>query len=187
MTHAASIKTLKAYYNDRVSPIDPAELIAELDGTSDRSTVVVLAAFIDDAIQFLIFSKMRPGLTETEHREAFRNEGPIGTFSAKIEIAYLFGYIENDLRLRLHALREMRNACAHSRRAMSFKILALANVCKRFMNGAEFAPENDTPESLRRGLIAECFFLFNVLIDSREQAVADLRASVERYKNGDLT
>lgn len=83
----ASIKTLRSYYRDRITIPDFADLQAELMGASDRSVVITLGAFLDGAIEFLIAKNTRPPSTESEFDDAFGVNGPLGTFSARIEIA----------------------------------------------------------------------------------------------------
>ena len=115
MRESNAIQSLKKYYNDRSAPIISEELQKELEGTSDRAIVIILGTFLDDALEFVLASKM-VRINDTEFKQAFRFDGPIGPFSSRIELAYLFGWIDKDTKKRLHYIREMRNACAHSKR-----------------------------------------------------------------------
>jgi hypothetical protein len=55
----------------------------------------------------------------------------LGSFSARLEIGNLFGAIDNDSYKQLSTLREMRNACAHSKHRISFQGEDLRNVALR--------------------------------------------------------
>ena len=182
MRDSAALKTLKQYYNDRLAPIDPTLLQNEILGTSDRAAVIILAAFLDDALQFLLTKKMRP-LNDEEFKKTFSSSSPLGPFSARIDMSYLLGGIDEDLRDRLHDLREMRNACAHSKRPISFENSELANVCKRFMKSATFKLKGESQQDMKDSLISECFFLFNVIISSRKEALSRLKEAYEKHKS----
>ena len=173
-----SVVRLRKFARDRLAPIDPVSLRAELEGTSDRAVIIVLGVFIDDALEHAIAQKMRR-LTDDEYVEAFKHDGPLGSFSAQIDMAYWFGIFELPQRKRFHDLREMRNACAHAKRPISLADEELANVCRRFLRDAKFKAYEETPKGLRIALIAECFWCFNVLITSEAEAARNLRATAK--------
>jgi hypothetical protein len=74
---------------------DGATMLAELTGASDRSIVITLAAFLDAALEGLIARHIRPQTTLEEFDETFGFSGPLGSFSARIKIAHLFGLIDD--------------------------------------------------------------------------------------------
>ncbi|MEO9611710.1 MAG: MltR family transcriptional regulator [Nitratireductor sp.] len=51
----------------------------------------------------------------------FEFKGPLGTFSAKIDMAYAVGAISQDAHRTLHILRDIRNAFAHATDEMDFE------------------------------------------------------------------
>ena len=175
-----SVTRLRRFARDRLAQFEPEALQAELQGTSDRAVVIVLGAFIDDALEHVIALKMRR-LNDAEYVEAFRHDGPLGPFSARIDMAYYLGVIETPLRKRFHELREMRNACAHAKRPISFANDELGNVCRRFLREAKFKIYEETPKGLRAALIAECFWLFNVLVTSEEEATRNLHQAARDH------
>ena len=85
--------------------------------------------------------------------------------------------IEPETFKQLTMLREMRNACAHSKRPLSFKNAALLNVAKRVLHGAVFKAKEDAMPQIRQAFIAECLFLFNVIISGRDEAMAMMKES----------
>lgn len=165
-----SVQSLKRYYNDRLAIPDDEELFAELQEANDRSVVITLTAFTEDALEFVIAKRLRR-MTKEEYLHAFRFDGPFGSFSRKIEVAYLMEAIDKRLRNQLTDLRELRNACAHSKLPISFKTPAFASVAKRLLHPrGRFRAGSDTPEDLRAAVQAECMFLFAVLTKGREAA-----------------
>ena len=70
-------------------------------------------------------------------------------------------------------MREMRNACAHSKYTLSFGVPELANVAKRlFKPIGVFSPKEDSDQGIREAFIAEMPILFRTLVvGSREEAI----------------
>jgi hypothetical protein len=108
-----SVKTLRAYHKERISSINFDEVLARLNNESDRAKVILLAAILEDVLAYRIETCINVNLTEQQWEHIFRFEGPMGSFSSKIEIAYVFGFIDINTAKQLDTMREMRNACAH--------------------------------------------------------------------------
>src|ERR1700733_14248269 len=115
-----SVKTLRAFYKDKNVVLDANALIQEFNAESDRTTIILMGALVDDALKQVISLKIPCEPDETEKKHIFRFEGPLGSFSSRIEIATLFGIIDEKTYLQLETIRELRNACAHSKRLLRF-------------------------------------------------------------------
>ncbi len=176
-----AVQSLRRFYKDRLVLVDKADLQAELTGASDRSVIITLGAFLDDVLTVLIAKNIRRQSTKAEFDDAFRFEGPLGSFSARIEIAYLFKLIDETIRGQLGDIREARNACAHSKRPINFSTPELANVCKRILHpkGA-FRLRGETPLDLKKAFTAECLFLHGVLQWGRDEATRRTEASPKK-------
>ena len=141
-----SVKSLRAYYKDRTAPASIDHLTQEVTGESDPAFVILLASILEDVLIHRVAKHLSFTPNETEFDHIFRFEGPLGTASARIEIAYLFGFIDERTRGQLDDIREMRNACAHSKQQMDFGVPVLANVAKRL-----FHPQGPLVLAHRRG------------------------------------
>jgi hypothetical protein len=178
---ANSIKKLRQFYKDRTILVDIAAVHAELLNASDRSIVITLGAFLDDVLTYLIAKHIRPQKTKSDFDDAFRFEGPLGTFSARIEIAYLFKLVDDVVYRQLHDIRELRNACAHSKRPIFFSTPELANVCKRILHPkGSFKLRGNSPADLKSAFTAECLHLHGILQWGRDDATRRLKESYER-------
>jgi hypothetical protein len=170
-----SITTLKKFYGDRLHVADRQSLIAEIMGGNDRSAVITVASHADAALEFLIVTNL-PGLprdaTEKDVDHVFRHEGPLGTFSARIDLAFYLGLIDAQLRETLHDLRAMRNAVAHTKRRVTFEDAALQNVAKRLLapNGYHKLSENSV-DGIRRTFLAEGLLIVTILTHGRDEAL----------------
>lgn len=87
---------------------------------TERGSVIVAAALIDDGLRLMIAARLVPPQKEDKD-ELFINHGPLSTFSGKIDFAYRLGLIGSSLRSSLHLLRKNRNDFAHSHSSLSFK------------------------------------------------------------------
>ena len=175
-----SIVTMKKFYNDRLHVGTPDSVQAELLAGNDRSTIITIASHSEAQIENLIALSL-PHLRTADEKEwnlTFRHEGPLGTFSACIDMAFYMTLIDQSLRDQLHTLRDMRNAVAHTKRQVTFEDVELQNVAKRLI-----APKGmfkllaDTPDGIRRTFIAEGLLICSMLIYGRELGIAKCRQS----------
>jgi len=92
---------------------DIGPLIAELSTKSQAWTVLVSAAAVDDRLQKLLLGKMRT--MSNEHAKRIFN-GPLARFGPKIDVAYAFELIDDDLHNDLMVIKDIRNEFAHPQR-----------------------------------------------------------------------
>jgi hypothetical protein len=168
-----AVKTLRRHWKRKDLP-NPALLAKELHAESDRAAVVLSSAILDDALTYRLINAFSVKPTDDEIDYIFRFEGPLGSFSSKIEIAYLFGCIDDNTRSQLNDIREMRNACAHTKQIISFELPELANVAKRLFHPRGLVVSKlDTREQIRRAFIIEVLAILSVLVEgSREKGHA---------------
>jgi DNA-binding MltR family transcriptional regulator len=92
-------------------------------------SALVFTAFLDDYLQKLLLMKM-PTLSNTKARRIF--EGPLESFGAKIEVAYAFELIDDDIYQDPQVIREIRNEFAHSITAVSFTSPEILKLVRKF-------------------------------------------------------
>ena len=85
---------------------------------SDRAVALMAAAFLEDYLARMISSNMIEN--SKVRKEVFDHNGSLGTFSAKIDIAYMLGLISQEIRKDLHLLRKIRNEFAHTAKPLTF-------------------------------------------------------------------
>ena len=81
---SAAVQTLKKYARDKYAILDSGALQTEILNASDRAAVILIAALLDDALEFILLKNMRSTLTQKEYENAFRADGPLGSFSSRI-------------------------------------------------------------------------------------------------------
>jgi hypothetical protein len=97
----------------------------------DASFVLTTSAICEESLAGLIRINMRP-LSETLKARLFTAYGPLGSFSAKIDIALGFSLITPNHAKDLHIIRRIRNEFAHSISAIHFDSPQVERLFKRF-------------------------------------------------------
>ncbi|PPT47584.1 hypothetical protein XarbCFBP8147_17570 [Xanthomonas arboricola] len=100
-----------------------SSLVEELRGESDRGSVVLAAAWIDDQLTCLIKSFLCTPLNEQER--LLKIGGPVGDFGTKIELAYRLGLIREETYRSLGLFRRLRNDFAHLSSPLTFQTPAV--------------------------------------------------------------
>jgi hypothetical protein len=127
----AYIRNFKRVLKGEVTAADLPTIERELYGGSDRARAVLLAAFVEAALQTFVQAQLRPTFLAEDFRLLFGANAPLGTFSAKILIAFAFNWYGPDTRHDLDLIRELRNGFAHSRSSFTFETAEVAAVCRQ--------------------------------------------------------
>lgn len=182
----AAVKRLKIFYKITLADLDNDPATAVLNET-DRGSVILLSTAIEDALLNRIKTGM-VALTSDESDRMFGPDAPLGSFSAKIKIAYALGLVDRDIVRLCDLLREMRNACAHSGRAISFQDDELADVLRvawRQLSDERLEMSKEIPE-LRKLVFVWIVAWLTIAIrtgskDKAYQAVNGLLARMREY------
>lgn len=81
--------------------------------SSDRSCVIVAAAYIDELLGYIFKLFLVSPSSEKEDKKLFSGYGPLSTFSSKIVLSYRLGLISNYEYKTLQIIRKIRNSFAH--------------------------------------------------------------------------
>lgn len=98
--------------NQTIGRLTLNKFISEMETESDRSIVLVAASFFDEALS----NRLRNALNRGNKKaldSLFDMNGPLCSFSSKIELLFCLGSISKSIRDDLHAIRKLRNVCAH--------------------------------------------------------------------------
>ena len=119
------------YDMEILADVFPIEKITEfrcaLTEETDRGCALMAAAYLDHELGEMI----RANLVQDKKvlTAVFENNGPTSTFSAKIDLAYLFGLLSSDARHDLHLLRKIRNDFAHNPAKIGFSDSPICDRC----------------------------------------------------------
>jgi hypothetical protein len=177
-------KTLRAFYGDRLAMESREDTDKEFATANDRSVIITLVAQADTSLEYrlITFFPVLKNADKATFQNVFRSEGPLGSLSSKIEIAYNVGAIDGYQRMQLDGLRTIRNAVAHASRIVDFGHPPLQNAIRRIIapNGM-FPLISEDRDGYRRSFIAEAGLAVSMLIYGKHEAVAMMRAKfIER-------
>ena len=100
----------------------------------DRGAALIAAAWLDDALEACIRIAFRPERALAD--ELLRTNGPIGSFSARIKLAYMLDLIEPTAMKDLEQIREIRNKFAHGRGDLRFTTPSIKDRCHNLHGAA---------------------------------------------------
>jgi hypothetical protein len=160
-----SVRSLRRYWKNRAEWPDPKALVDEISKESDRASIILLATMLDDCIIVRLANGFGVKVDSEEFDHIFRYEGPLGSFSSRTEIASLFKIIDEATFQQLHCMREMRNACAHTKRPISFNTPEIISVARRVFAPRGFTkPIDDTAAAIRIAFGYEMIALMNIIL-----------------------
>ncbi|WCO03518.1 MltR family transcriptional regulator [Psychroserpens ponticola] len=108
---------------------DFTKLRSELTKESDRGMSLYATAYIDKKLEILLKKKL---IGSNKHlKEIFSFNGPVGTFSSKIKLAYSIGLIDKVIMSDINILRQIRNEFAHSEKNISFETDSIRKSCNK--------------------------------------------------------
>ena len=121
-----------------VSHPDLEQFLDSMVQESDRAAVIVGVAQLDAELERLLTKHFLPS---PESRDPlFEPERPLGSFAAKIDLAYRLGLISTELTRALHLLRRLRNDFAHDPCSASLADPKAANRVREIIEPLQQAP-----------------------------------------------
>lgn len=123
--------------------VETSRFMSTIRGESDRGSVLVAAAFLDEALELLLRSQMQEeaSIVKSSVQPLFTGIGPLKSFWAKTELARALGLIADYEYEDLTSVRTLRNHFAHSYIHASFDDeMAVGIVSKLFHFGLETVP-----------------------------------------------
>lgn len=100
----------------------------EIHKQTDRAAALIAMAYLEQKL--LVAIKARLNENEKVENNLFKGSGPLGSLSAKVDLALLMGIIEGETHKILHTLREIRNEFAHVPEPRSFNSQRINDLCK---------------------------------------------------------
>ena len=122
----AYLKDLKAYDAGEPTVADLAAMEKEFYAEGDRACGILMGSLVENALETAITQIMRRGVSRSD---IFGFNGPAGSFSAKITLAYGLGIYRSKTKHDLNLIRELRNKFAHCRRPIRFETDVTKAVC----------------------------------------------------------
>jgi hypothetical protein len=150
------------------------ETIDEIERQADRGAAIISCGYLEE----FLLTAIKSVLVDDEKaiKRMFTGMGPLATFSANVETAYLLQIITKDTVQSLHQIGGIRNDFAHKLQALTFDTPDIKNRCKELLwaeQVKEFWKQStvtfkENPEALE--LINKLFVPMFVLPDTPRNA-----------------
>jgi len=105
-------------------------IFRQLSADNDRAVAIVAGSMIDIRLEQAIRHRLRRN-SDIEN-VVFRESGPVGTFAAKIDLAFLLGIISEAARQDAYTILGIRNLFAHSLAIEDFSSASIKDRVKQF-------------------------------------------------------
>ncbi|AYG71004.1 MULTISPECIES: hypothetical protein [unclassified Rhizobium] len=153
-------------------------IVDSLKSESDRSMVVIAGSILEDELQSRI-QRTLIQLDKEDSQRFFGFDGLAGTFSSKILMAYSLGLIDSHTRYLLDIVREVRNACAHSRMPVNFDTPELKNATVLLL--PESLRKKSNRDQLRAQFLTVTSMLLTIIARGKsESEEAKVRSIIDR-------
>src|SRR5918993_2021289 len=159
---------------------DEDAVLTMLSNESDRGVVLILGSFIEDDLAEAICKKFKP-MSSTEP-QTMVERGPLKDFNSRVLMGRALGIIsEADARV-LGVIKAMRNACAHSRRDITFGTPELLDALYMMLSPQDVAilQRSRSQWVARATFIYACSYVMGVFRgETAEQAHRRIRGAQE--------
>jgi hypothetical protein len=136
---------------------EASRIFKEVSESSDRSTAILLAAFVERMLELNITLRYPRRDQPTLNRLTDR-DGPLSSFYSKTQLAYAMGIISSEIRDEIDCIRRIRNVFAHSAMRIDFTTTAISVECKKLYRLANMIKLD---ERLREDEITKAIFNFS--------------------------
>lgn len=113
--------------------------VAEFQRESDRATAILGAALLDEKLLQLLIAFMVDDAREVD--QLLDPEGPLGSFGARIRVAYCLGLVTRNAFDILRTIKGIRNAFAHHLHGLSFADPEIGESCGRLRKFSKMPPD----------------------------------------------
>jgi DNA-binding MltR family transcriptional regulator len=94
--------------------------LGELKTQSDRGVAIVAAAMLEELLELIILARLIEIPSKRKEALFDRMNAPLSSLSAKIEMAFALGIINETARRAMHLVRDVRNKFAHRLEPLTF-------------------------------------------------------------------
>ncbi|MDP3070066.1 MAG: MltR family transcriptional regulator [Opitutaceae bacterium] len=99
---------------------------------SDRGCALFAAAYLDKSLSEMLSASLVNSAKIED--DLFGSQAPLGSFSARIKIAYYLGMLSKSERHDLDIIRKVRNQFAHNSEPMTFDQVSVQNLCSNLVH-----------------------------------------------------
>jgi hypothetical protein len=111
-------------------------IIAEIEKQTDRAAALIAGAYLEERLKIAIQART---IRDTDvEKQIYRSSGPLGSFSAKIDMGLLLGIYEPQVHKMLHTVKDIRNEFAHKAEPRDFNSQRIRDLSFNMNVSAQF-------------------------------------------------
>jgi hypothetical protein len=157
-------ETLRSLSYEIPSASEFESIMTSLGRMDDRSTILVLSAFLDNLLEAAIRWKLKR-LGTSKFDKLFRNSGsPLSSTSAKIMMANAMNILGDEPCAQLDRIRTIRNAFAHSSMLIDFTSPPVLKECEKLRPDNLISGATLSPVTPREKIIVTCQFIGMIIM-----------------------
>jgi hypothetical protein len=150
------------------------KVFKEIESYSDRAAAIVAAVIVERRVEQQIVARLHNHPKPLDR--LFRTSGPMGTFSAKIDLAHLMGIYGPDAYRDLVTLKNIRNSFAHHLDIVDFKSERINDLCKNLkLLDVYVVDSEESGLSLTRPNLNQPDIIARVRLKDRDKELEDPR------------
>jgi len=131
---------------------DVESALNEIETEGDRAAAIVAATFVDEHLALVIRHSLHQNKKIAD--EMFSNSGPLGTFSSKINLAFLIGVFSAKCHKELNIIKRIRNLFAHDLALRGFESQQVKDIVKNLVrHESKFTITNLDRQGHKRTLV----------------------------------
>jgi DNA invertase Pin-like site-specific DNA recombinase len=135
-------RTLRTIDKDDIISVEEwAEIFKEINGVSDRSATILVAAHVDVALSSFIEAALLLSPEEEALKPLYERDGALSTFFSKIHLGYAMSLYDDKTRDDLEVIRKVRNAFSHVRRSINFNTSEIVKECEKLQTMSDHTHE----------------------------------------------
>ncbi len=96
---------------------DYQSMVTLFENESDRGAAVLAGSYVENHLGLYLRSRM---IVPSVADRMFSSDGPLSTFSQRIDLAHAFGFLSKEQCADLHLIKKIRNHFAHHPKEASF-------------------------------------------------------------------
>jgi hypothetical protein len=157
MSGQSKSRSLRDLSGSKVATQDLEAVIEEIKNTSDRTTAIILASWVERELEESLFTIL-PRHDDDTKSKLLARDGALGSFYGKIYLAFALGLYDETTRDNLDCIRKIRNAFAHAAISITFETSQVATEVNKLRTRAIETPIVDLPgvSSSRRKYMLVC-------------------------------
>jgi hypothetical protein len=107
---------------------ETADVLSQISEQPPRVGAIVMGAMLEERLRAVLETRFA---ADTKVTRSLFEFGPLGSFASKIDLCYLMKVYSKEAKDDLHAVRKIRNVCAHSKTVIDYSAQPIVDHCKR--------------------------------------------------------